>query len=223
MRCLVVWLCIGACIAYNTNALQISLDLTDESGNAARVNELVEALEPKLHALYFLCRADPLCASRFYLALSTSTDPIGNDATRAYLVPDSLTEAWHFFTLAVMWAQSDDCPLQANALRSRLTLSDYDADDAEWWLTVMSTASFCGDLQTWIINQGCVAKPDRVDGNGDVASVCTAAGSANVLVSITIALFAIIIAGCIVAVAYKIRQSITKLESSIDELRKAKL
>ena len=191
---------------------------SDLSGQSLRLDSLLSSIEPKMQALYELCRIDAVCASRFYLTDSASLDPgAGNDATRRLQASDVASDQKKFSRELVAWAQQDDCPLRGNSLRGRLTLSDYHPDDAAWWLTMMTTARICGDNQVWETGQGCVMKPDRVDEDGDPVHAKTQLDSiGQPLAVLTVMVVIILIETTIVGATYILNRNFTTLTKYID-------
>lgn len=182
---------------------QLYSDLADFSGNTPRLDNLLYAIEPKLEALYQLCRRDPVCSSRFYLASAAGVEAAGNDAARRLQTSDVASDQKKFYRLLVFWASQDDCPLRPNAVRGQVTLSDYDEEDAPWWLTVLNTARICGDNQVWETGQGCVIKPDRVDDDGQpVRTKSTLDSVGQPIAVLAVVIFSILILAAIVAGIY---------------------
>lgn len=199
------------------DAAQLSADLTDSSGSGPQLDAVLYLVESTLHALYELCRIDPLCASRFYLALDAQVDMDGNGAARLLQTADDDSERTKFYREVVFWMRQDDCPLQPNAVRGQVTLSDYRQEDAPWWLTVLSTARICEDNQQWETGIGCVVKPDRVDEDGvPVRAKSTLDSVGQPLAVMSVAIFAILILGAIVGAIYIVDRKFDRLINAIN-------
>lgn len=168
---------------------------------AANVDSARYELESNLSDLFNLCAADSVCATRFYLESSSDSDK------------------QKFFRLIVTWAQSDDCPLSSNSLRNRITLNDYTAEEAAWWLTVMNTAKICGDEnKRWEMNRGCVANAERI-GRSDVVHVHGKRdASQQPIVAITIGVSCVTILSTIVGAVFYIRQSQNSVIAKLEKL-----
>ncbi len=193
-------------------AAQLNADLSDFSGQGLALEAMLYDLEPKMASLYYLCRQDIVCSSRFYLAASASTEPTGNDAARQLQAADENSDQKKFYRILVLWAQRDDCPLRENALRPRITISDYQEADAMWWLTVMNTVRICSDNQVWETSQGCVAKPDYVDDNGDPVHVRAKLDVIGQPIAVlTIAVFSLLILGAITASVYIVNKAFKQM------------
>ena len=194
------------------HASQLYADLADFSGDTPRLDTLLGAIEPKLHALYQLCRIDSVCASNFYLSSSAGVETAGNDAARRLQASDTGSDEKKFNRLLILWAQRDDCPLRPNAVRGQVTLSDYTDADAPWWLTVLSQVRFCGENQVWELGQGCVMKPDRVDDDGKpVRAKSTLDSVGQPLAVLAVAVFSILILAAIVGGVFIAHRSFAQM------------
>jgi len=230
-------------------AAQIAADLV-APGTSSQIEESITGLEGTLARLYSLCHSDAVCSDRFFLADSAVTEPVGNDLTRRLQASSDDVERTKFARLAVHWAMRDDCPLAANAVRDRITISEYNDADAAWWLTIMRTARFCGDNQIWVLRQGCVAKRDRigtsdaqqarveaakksgktklhndVDEDGGNCGGTTSKSTADKLAAVTVTIAVIVIVGAIIGVLYIVKREFTATRKHIDtvmELRAGK-
>lgn len=210
---------VGAAVASDLGPAALAADLSDFSGSQSSaletaVHERIDAMTQ----LYYLCRSDAVCAARFYLAASASAESSGNDAARRLQASDEPSDKIKFFRLAMFWEQQDDSPLRENSQRPRLLLSDYHAEDAAWWLTLMSTARPCGDNnQVWELNQGCVARPDRVDDDGDPVKARTQLDAVGQpLAVLTASIFALLIMGAITGAIFIIKREFAKTRDAID-------
>lgn len=218
LRLLAVVFFIAVVAAADLGPAALAADLSDFSGSqSAALDAAVRVRVDAMTQLYYVCRADPVCAARFYLAASASAESMGNDAARRLQVSDESSDKIKFFRLAMFWEQQDDSPLRENSQRPRLLLSDYQAEDAAWWLTVMSTARPCGDNnQVWELNQGCVPRPDRVDDDGDPIKARKRLDSVGQpLAVLTVSVFALLIFGAIVGAIFIIKREFAKTRDAI--------
>lgn len=202
------------------DAAQLYSDLSDQGTQTRRLDTLIYSIEAKLQALYELCSNDAVCASRFYLTAPSAnpSDLEGNLAARLLQSDTESDDQLKFYRLVVFWAQQDDCPLRPNSLRGQLTLSDYRAEDAVWWLTVLNTVDIgCGDNQVWEMNRGCTLKPDRIDNDGKPVYAQTRIeriGQTRVAGAIAVA--TLVIVASVVAGVRVILSAIQQLRNYID-------
>lgn len=189
-------LCVTGALANVDEAVVASVEVLNQKDpvDAAHTYAELATLDDVLGQLYELCRRDAVCSSRFFMSDSATAEPRGNDAALRLQTATDRVELTKFKRLVVLWQMDDDCPLQDNALRSRIYLSDYATQDAAWWLTMLRTARFCGDNQMWLMGSGCVVKRDRLNADGSEVNP----DSASVFIGDPWAVMAIVVFGLIV-------------------------
>jgi len=180
--------CAVASLSTVSDVVSVASPGSEEDAVAA-----VQSLNATLYALYKVCTADVTCSSRFYLGLSLAF--VGNKLTTQLQTPTEELDFRKFARLAVQWAFQDDCPLRETSMATQLTLSDFRAEDAGWWLRLMNTAKFCDDNEVWLIKQGCVCQNDK---SCRVSSRVTSYWEENSLTLLTVFAFGVIVVGSVV-------------------------